>query len=450
MLLSFKKRKKMTKMSESKFRAGQTFTIGLAFFSSEIAWSLYNAQVPLLLGNYLTSLFIIGLWMALDNIIGVIIQPIMGSVSDNTRTKFGRRMPYLIIGVPLGAIFFSLIPTETSLISLLILMFFFGLSMGFYRSQAVSLMPDFVRPVNRSKGNAIINLMGGFGVAIGYGLSILLETVGLQTLFIIVSCVMVVALLVLLWRIKERDSYSYQLLLQTETEGGEKTKKEKTSPGLIESIKDIVAEEDKSTIFILLAIFCWFIGYQGIVALISIYGVQVLEYSEGLAGFLPFLVTVPLLISIYPLSYVPGKIGRRNTIKIGVIVWIVMLVILFFLGLNQAPLLIVAFPLALLGLGWAMINTNSIVIVWELAPTEEKIGTYTGLYYFSSYLAAILGPMIVGGLTDLFGIPSLLLNGAVFFILAFVMMMLVKRGEVELTEEEKLARQKAIQELSRD
>lgn len=440
----------MTKMSESKFRAGQTFTIGLAFFSSEIAWSLYNAQVPLLLGEYVTSFFIIGLLMALDNIIGVIIQPIMGSISDNTRTRFGRRMPYLIIGIPLGAIFFSLIPTETSLISLLILMFFFGLSMGFYRSQAVTLMPDFVKPVNRSKGNAIINLMGGFGVAIGYGLSILLDTLGLQTLFIIVSCVMVVALLVLLWRIKERDSYSYQLILQMEAEGGEKIKKEKTTPGLIESIKDIASEEDKSTIFILLAIFCWFIGYQGIVALISIYGVQVLGYSEGLAGFLPFLVTVPLLISIYPLSYLPGKIGRRNTIKIGVVVWILMLVIGFFLGLNQAPLFLMAIPLAFLGLGWAMINTNSIVIVWELAPTEEKIGTYTGLYYFSSYLAAILGPMVVGGLTDLFGIPSLLLNGAVFFILAFVMMLLVKRGEVELTEEEKLARQKAIQEIGRD
>jgi len=434
-------------MSESKFRVGQTFTIGLAFFSSEIAWALYNAQVPLLLGDYLSSLFIIGLLMALDNIIGVIIQPIMGSLSDSTRTKLGRRIPYLIIGVPLGALFFSLIPTQTALPILILYMFFFGLSMGFYRSQAVSLMPDFVRPVHRSKGNAIINLMGGFGVAIGYGFSILLDVVGLQTLFLIISIIMVVALLVLLWRIKEKDSYSYQLILEMEAKEGEKVKKEKTTPGLIESIKDIAAEEDKSTIFILLAIFCWFIGYQGIVALISLYGVQVLNYSEGLAGFLPFLVTVPLLITIYPLSFLATKIGRRMTIKIGVILWIVMLIIGFIMGLIQAPLYIMAIPLAFLGIGWAMINTNSIVIVWELAPTEKKIGTYTGLYYFFSYLAAILGPMIVGGLTDLLGIPFLLINGAIFFVLAFIMMLFVKRGEVELTEEEKLAREKAIQEL---
>lgn len=438
--------------STSKFNVKQTFLIGLAFFSSEIAWALYNAQVPLLLDAYIPSLFMIGLLMALDNIIGVILQPIMGSLSDKTRSKFGRRIPYLLIGIPLGALFFALIPTETSLLILFIWMLLFGISMGFYRAQAVSIMPDFVRPVHRSKGNGIINLMGGIGVTIGYGLSYVVDAfssvrVGRQVTFIIVSIIMILALIILVWKIKEKDSYNYQELLKLEAEEGKKIKFDKKTPGLIESIKDILSEEDKSTLFILLAIFFWFIGYQGIVALVSIYGVDVLGYSEGLAGFLPFFVSVPLLITIYPLSILATKIGRRKAIKIGIIIWFAMLVIGFFLGLGKASLGIMAIPLALLGPGWALINVNSIVIVWELAPTERKIGTYTGLYYFFSFLAAILGPMIVGGLTDLFSAPSLLLNGAFFFILAFIMMLFVKRGEVELTKEEKLAKQKAIQEL---
>ncbi len=441
-------------MSESdiKFNVKQTFTIGLAFFSSEIAWALYNAQVPLILETYLSSLFMIGLLMALDNIIGVILQPIMGSISDNTRTKFGRRMPFLLVGIPLGALFFALIPTQTSLLMLFLWMLFFGISMGFYRAQAVSIMPDFVKPVHRSKGNGIINLMGGLGVTIGYGFSYLIDAfssvqVGRQVTFIIISLIMLVALVVLFLKIKEKDSYSYQELLELEEKEGRKIKEEKTTPGLIESIKDILSEEDKSTLFMLFAIFFWFIGYQGIVALVSIYGVNVLGYPEGLAGFLPFFVSVPLLITIYPLSIVATKIGRRKAIKIGIIIWIAMLVIGYFLGLAQVNLGIMAIVLAFLGPGWALINVNSIVIVWELAPTERKIGTYTGLYYFSSFLAAILGPMIVGGLTDFFSDPTLLLNGAIFFILAFIMMLFVKRGEVELTEEEKLARQKVIQEL---
>ncbi|TXT60799.1 MAG: hypothetical protein BAJALOKI2v1_80091 [Promethearchaeota archaeon] len=92
-------------------------------------------------------------------------------------------------------------------------------------------------------------------------------------------------------------------------------------------------------------------------------------------------------------------------------------------------------------------NVNSIVIVWELAPSAEKIGTYTGAYYFFSVMAAILGPYMVGALTDLFGTFTMLLMGAIFFLLALGFMFGVKRGEVELTEEEKKAKKKAMQKV---
>ncbi|MFX1354524.1 MAG: hypothetical protein ACFFGP_11215, partial [Promethearchaeota archaeon] len=97
--------------------------------------------------------------------------------------------------------------------------------------------------------------------------------------------------------------------------------------------------------------------------------------------------------------------------------------------------------------GWAFVNINSIVIVWELAPSIRKIGTYTGLYYFFSVLAAIFGPALLGILRDAFGKESLLLDGAIFLLIALILMFFVRRGEVELTEEEKLARRMAIAEL---
>ena len=98
-------------MSETKrkFNAKHTFLIGLAFFSSGIAWDMYDSQVSISLYNYLAGLGLTGLLLGLDNLVGVIIQPVMGNVSDNTRTKFGRRMPYIIIGIPLGALFFAFI-----------------------------------------------------------------------------------------------------------------------------------------------------------------------------------------------------------------------------------------------------------------------------------------------------------------------------------------------------
>jgi len=447
--------------SEEKFRPGQTFLIGLAFFTT-FTWSLYNTQVNQALDNYfegfLLAGFTVGIIMAIDNIIGVIIQPIMGNISDNTRTKYGRRMPYIVVGVILSAIFFALIPTgfptdypapnsggSNELWLLLVWVFCFGISMGFYRSQAVALMPDFVKPVNRSKGNAIINIMGGIGAIIAFTLGSLVD-INVYLPFIIAAILMVIAMIVLFFTIHETESYSYQLLLGVE-QSGDRVKEEKEKLTLIESFKDIFKEKDKSTLFILLAIFFWFVGYQGMESLFSIYAGSgpngVLLFSPGMASLIFNFVAIPFVLAAFPLSLLANKIGRRTCIKIGLTIMIVALIIGFLSRTQILTIIILVF----FGIGWAFVNINSIVIVWELAPSIKKIGTYTGLYYFFSVLAAIFGPAMLGILRDVFGKESLLIDGAIFLIIAFIMMFFVKRGEVELTDEEKLARQKAIAEL---
>ncbi|MFO7795691.1 MAG: MFS transporter [Promethearchaeati archaeon] len=429
-----------------------TFYIGLAFFTTGISWSLYNTQVNQALRGYGLLLSIVGILMALDNMLGVIIQPIMGSFSDSTRTRLGRRMPYILIGTISAAIFFALIPTgfDSQLWILILWMFLFGLSMGFYRSQAVALMPDFIRPYNRSKANAIINLMGGLGTLIATIISLLSNYIGLQLGFIIVSLLMLIALGVLLVKVKEKDAFSYQLILKAE-QGGKGTiadiQPRIERPKLIESLKDIVTEKDKSTLFILLAIFAWFIAYQGAEGLFTVYagpeGLNIVS-SEGTAGFLLFFVAGPFILFALPAGIIAGKIGRRLTIKIGLVIILCAMVYSFIVGTNLILLLI---GLVVFGIGWACVNINSIVIVWELAPSAEKIGTYTGVYYFFSVLAAILGPFFIGALMDLFGIASMFLNCGIFFLISLVLMFFVKRGEVELTEEEKIAKEKAMQRI---
>lgn len=436
---------------EQKLDVKLTFFIGLAFFTTGIAWSLYNTQVNQQLEDYLGLLFIVGVLMAVDNLIGVIMQPIMGSISDQTRSKYGRRTPYIIIGVIMSAVFFALIPTGfgTQLWILLLWIFLFSISMGFYRSQAVALMPDFVRPINRSKANAIINLMGGVGSIFAFTLGYLVDAfsnqyIGLQVVFIIGSVIMIFALIIFLWKVNEKEAYSYKLLEEMEKNEVKKFLKKREGPGLIESLKVIAREDDKSTLFVLLAIFSWFIAYQGLEGLFSTYASDpaILSLSTGLAGFIFNFVAVPFIIFAIPAGIIATKIGRRLTIKIGLVIMISALI----LGFLIPTLIVTIIALIFAGIGWAMINVNSIVIVWELAPSIEKVGTYTGVYYFFSVLAAILGPGIIGGLSDLFGKPSMLLNASIFLILALVFMFFVKRGEVKLTEEEKLERQKAIAE----
>jgi MFS family permease len=421
----------------------RVFLIGLAFFSSAIAWDMYDSQVSISLYKYLEGLWLTGWLLGLDNFIGVIVQPIMGNISDNTRTKYGRRIPYIIIGVPLGALFFALIPFEINLASLMILMFFFILSMSMWRSQAVALMPDFVPPEHRSKGNAIINMMGGLGLIVSSLISLTLVDISLQFSFILISIIMVISVIILFFTVKEKDAYGYQLLLKEEAELGKRIKDTKDKPNLITSMKDILAEEDKSTLFMLIAIFFAMTGYYAAMGLFTIYGQQILLLTRGVAGSYKLAAGATFLIVAYPLSILAEKYGRKKFIQIGLCIFIFGGILGFIFPTNTITILALIF----IGIGYACIITNTIVIIWAMAPSETKIGTYTGVYYAFSFLSAIIGPALVEGLNILFGWTAYFLIIAVLMVFSLIFVTLVKREEAELTEEEKEKKKKAIQSL---
>ena len=82
------------------------------------------------------------------------------------------------------------------------------------------------------------------------------------------------------------------------------------------------------------------------------------------------------------------------------------------------------------GISWALININSLPMVVDM--TEANlIGTYTGLYYLFSTLAAILGPILYGFIIELSGdsYSLLMLVSPIFLAIAFFNMIGVTRGE---------------------
>jgi len=62
--------------------------------------------------------------------------------------------------------------------------------------------------------------------------------------------------------------------------------------------------------------------------------------------------------------------------------------------------------------------------------TEEKVGGYTGLYYFFSMAANIFAPPLSGMAIDYFGYQSLLIFATVFFVLALIAVQFVRRGDI--------------------
>lgn len=124
--------------------------------------------MPKLLSNFIVSSALIGFIMTIDNYLALFIQPAVGMYSDRINTRFGKRMPFLMLGMPLAAIFVTLIPNNTNLKTMIIFLVLMNLSMSIFRSPVVALMPDITYEENRSKANSIINFMGGIGSLVAY------------------------------------------------------------------------------------------------------------------------------------------------------------------------------------------------------------------------------------------------------------------------------------------
>jgi maltose/moltooligosaccharide transporter len=100
--------------------------------------------------------------------------------------------------------------------------------------------------------------------------------------------------------------------------------------------------------------------------------------------------------------------------------------------IGKVPL--VGLILMVIGIGWALININSLPMVVDMTDSS-RIGTYTGLYYMFSTLSAIAGPIMYGLIIQLSSgqYNLLMIVSPISLILAAILTFGVKRGEAQLS-----------------
>jgi maltose/moltooligosaccharide transporter len=413
---------------------GLTFLIGFGFFTMGLMDPLYDTYVPIFLGKYLSSNALIGIIMTLDNIFAIFLIPIVSVWSDNTRTRIGRRMPFIVALLPLTAIAFSALPYAgyASLGALIAVIFALNLFKQSARGPVVALMPDTIPGDFRSEANGVINTMGGIGTILGtialarlmnlkISLPLLGEAENRLPFPIAGLCVIVATALVFLF-VRERSA--------------DESAAEAKVP-VIDSIKGIAGAKDKSALWILLSLFFWFLGYQGVLPFIGKYVLESgIAPSEGLAALPAGMVGIAYAIFAIPSGYVAHKIGRRKAIRASLAALVAILLLVTAFGPLSAGLSsglrLVAFLVLMFvfGVFWVAIITNSFPMLWQMA-SFGTIGIYTGLYYTSSQLAAIAAPPVTGGLIDLIGYPSIFAFAAACMLFAFFLMGKATGGEPE-------------------
>jgi Na+/melibiose symporter-like transporter len=412
-----------------KFNFGKTFLLGLGFFGVSVIWSVYNAFVPIFLADrFLMAAGFIGIFMTLDNIAALLIQPAVGAWSDRLRTPIGRRMPFILVGAPLAAIAFIMLPISTSMVIFFLAATLLLLSMAIWRTPVIALMPDITPSKYRSQANGIINFMGGLGAIIAFlGGAALYDMNPNYPFWLGAGLVLVSAILVFVF-IKEPK---------------EVLESKKETPNLLESVRMILHDKDKSTIRILLAIFFWSIAYNGIEAFFTLYAKNHLGLADSDGARLLGQLSLLFVLFSLPAGYIGAAFGRRKTIMIGIVVMSLCIASMFFLPVEVLTILLTTLPavgkvpvigviLMVAGISWASINVNSLPMVVDMTESE-RVGTYTGLYYLFLTLAAILGPVAYGFIIQFSGgaYNLLMLISPIFMALALISISGVTGGEAK-------------------
>lgn len=428
----------------------KTFLIGFGFLASSLAWSLYNAYIPTMLEErFALSTTVIGTIMTIDNFFGLIFQPTVGVLSDRTHTRFGRRMPWIMIGLPICAVLFAIIPQMYTLASMMAILIGFNFVMSLWRSPVIALMPDVTPRPLRSKANGVINLMGGLGSIVAFFVGGKLSQLdpSNEAAFLMGALVMIASLIMLIFFVKEPTAlprgaskdplalakWQDERRMRIDEQRRVKAEVKQNSAHLSrwqvlkQELFALSSAELRSLIFILLAIFFWFCAYNAIETFFTLYAVNVLGISAGEGAQMLTVFSLTFVAFAIPAGLIGSKLGRKRTILIGLAGITTAFIPVLFLE-NKMILTVL---LSLGGLFWACVNINSLPMVVELA-TKDKVGSFTGYYYFFSFSAAILAPITFGLIRDLSNNYSLLFAfSSIAFILAFVCMLFVKHGEVK-------------------
>ncbi|MFC8075083.1 MFS transporter [Streptomyces sp. NPDC057307] len=386
-----------------------TFFIALTVFAQESTWNFYDAQVPPMLREHIASAAVVGLVMGMDNLLGIFIQPWMGNRSDNARTRWGRRIPFLAVGMPVAALVFAVIPLASALPTLIAVIFLYAVIANSFKPIGEALLPDFIEPERRSRASAAVKSAAGLTVIVSALLSALLVDDHPTLAFSVPSALMLTSAAVLVWRVRDNRSRGYQLALAED-------RKPNSAPAtrMPDIIRDILRDRDRSRLLTIVAILLFGGAWAASRALITPYGMETLGLSRGDAGALTLPSGIAFLLAAYPAAFLAERVGRIRTMALGVTLFGAALV-----GGALVPTptgTVVALSVGAVGAAGFIINAS--VVLWNLAPSSQVLGTYTGLYTVGWASGGFIGPALVGAMVDVTGWQFLLADVAVLTALA--------------------------------
>ncbi len=367
------------------FTTANFLNFALGFLGLQFAWQMriiLSAPVTEGLG---ASPFIYGLiWLA-GPFTGMVVQPLVGVLSDNTKSRFGRRRPYLLAGALITALALWAFPNSAGISDFISNIFHFNMpawgglliaaimiwvidaciniAQGPYRA----LVPDVVPPEQHSVANSYISLSIGLGSVIAAATAPFLKYVchyqmSIPAQFIMAALAFSLAMIWTCMTIKEKSSLKSDIT----------SEEEENKKSFAQSLKEFfllspeVSKICTMQFFTWIGMMCMMIFFTNF-AIHTVYGVPDLTKlsTEIQAQFLPIQTTATNYSSIcfaifnlicfiiaIPIGVLAGKYGNK---KVHIISLLSMVIAYIGMALFKTNPIAVASFMALSGIGWASV-----------------------------------------------------------------------------------------------
>ena len=166
------------------------WNLSFGFFGVQIAYALQSANISRIFRTLGADPHDLSYFWILPPLMGIIVQPIVGSLSDKTWTRFGRRIPYLFVGATVAVLVMCLLPNAGSLGLAVSSVMMFGLLMLMLLDTSINMamqpfkmmVGDMVNEEQKAKAYSIQSFLCNAGSVVGFLFPYIFAAVGIANI----------------------------------------------------------------------------------------------------------------------------------------------------------------------------------------------------------------------------------------------------------------------------
>jgi len=386
----------------------QSLGYGFGNLGAQSVYAFLNQAVGLYLNRYPeVPTWAVGVLAQERSLAGAVVQPVVGAMSDRTRTRIGRRRPYFIAGAGLAAAALLYLGSFPPLVPMLLVLsvnaFFLNVAVDPY----MALMADIVPPGQRGRIGtvlAIFNMVGQIAVTL---FGIFLWDRSPELVFALVATVLVVG-------------FGITTVAVREPEQPPRAARQPLRLNVGGYVGDLL-EHRELVKYVVAALFFW-LGTGGVLPYLTRFGVQVLGTSEGDAFQLFLPAMAGTIVGAIPAGFAADRLGKRPVLAAGVLAF--GLVALVASQVQNVPQALAA--MAIVGLANGVWTALNVPLLMDLVPAD-RAGEVSGLASAVWSFAQPIGALVAGLLIDVTGTyRSSFIGAALLVLVSFALLLLVR------------------------